>query len=183
MKKVLIPLASGVEEMEAVTIIDVLRRGNVRVVAASLTSGIIEASRGVLLKGDTTLGEAMASDDYTMVVIPGGMNGTMALLNHEPFIAFLKKLSAKGVAIAAICAAPMILGKAGLLDGKRFTAYPGVVDPNHYPGSSYTGNAVEWDGRVWTSRGPGTALDFALTLLGELMGKETRTTVEKQLVR
>ncbi len=183
MKKALVPLAPGCEELEAVTIIDVLRRGGVEVVSASLDKAPVKASRGVILIADALLDEVMAVDDVDMVAIPGGMGGSKALTAHEPFIAFLKRMHDTGRYVGAICAGPMALGKAGLLDGRVFTAYPDVLNAADYPGAVYTGNAVEIDGRILTSRGPGTALDFALIALEVLEGRQCRDKVEQALVR
>ena len=182
MKQVLVPLAPGCEELEAVTIIDILRRGDVQVVTASMDKSPVKASRGVTLTADTTLEEAIALDSFDMVAIPGGMGGATALRDAVSFIAYLKHMHETGRFVAAICAAPMVLGRAGLLDGRKFTAYPGVVDPGQFPGSVYTGNAVELDDTIATSRGPGTALDFALTLLELLKDMDTRDKVEKELM-
>lgn len=183
MKKVLVPLAPGCEELEAVTIVDILRRGDVVVVTAGLQTGPIKASRGMLLTADTLLSEAVDTKDFDMVVIPGGMAGSQALMGCPYFIEYLQRMSKTGRLIGAICAAPMILGQAGLLNNLKYTAYPGVISPADYPTATYTGIAVERDKNIITSRGPGTALDFALTILEHLTSRETRGKVEEQLVR
>jgi len=183
MKKVLVPLAPGCEELEAITLIDILRRGGVRVVTASLDEKPVKASRSVVLVADTVLDKAMADTDFDMVAIPGGMGGATTLMEHAKFVAYIRQIYDSGHYVAAICAAPTVLGKAGLLAGRSFTAYPGVVDASMFPGSNNTGNAVELDGCVLTSRGPGTAMDFALALIGILAGAEVRNRVEKELVR
>ena len=176
MSNVLVPLAAGCEELEAVTIIDILRRGGVQVTTAALQAGPVTASRGVVLIADTTLKDAM-------VVSPGGMEGSLALMECEPFLAYLRRMAENERLLGAICAAPMILGKAGLLDGARFTAYPGVLDPGQFPNAVYTGESVESHNGIMTSRGPGTAMDFALALLEKIEGRDTRVKVEQQLVR
>ena len=183
MKNVLIPLVAGCEELEAVTLIDILRRGGIQVVTASLDEEPVLASRGVILMADTTLDIFMAESTVDMVVIPGGMGGAVTLVDHDCFVAYVQRTYDCGGYVCAICAAPMVLGKAGLLEGRSFTAYPGVVDDSIFPGSKNTGSAIEIDGRVLTSRGPGTALDFALILLGILAGTTVRDRVEKELVR
>lgn len=182
MTRVLVPLAPGCEEMEAVTIIDVLRRGGIEVVTASLDAHPVRASRGVVLVADAVLADVIPSE-FDMVIIPGGMGGTEALIARQDFLDFLQRMNRAGRLIGAICAAPLILGRLGLLDGIKFTAYPGVIDAETVPSASYTGNAVESDNLVLTSRGPGTALDFALAVLERLAGRDVRITVEKQLVR
>ena len=95
----------------------------------------------------------------------------------------LEEMNRAGKWVAAICAAPRVLAKAGLLDGKRATAYPGFIDGSDFPDLTYTASAVERDGNVVTSRGPGTAIDFALTLIEVLVDAKTRSTVENGLVR
>lgn len=183
MPNVLVPLAHGCEELEAVTLVDVLRRGGIEVVAAGLEDGPVKGSRGVVLVPDTTLDKALEAGDFDMVALPGGMGGTHALANDPRVEKLLHHLAAEGKWVAAICAAPMVLAKAGLLDGKKFTVYPGVLEDGDTRGGRCTGAAVEVDGRVATSRGPGTAMDFALCLLELLAGRETRNKVEEGLVR
>jgi len=182
MAKVLVPLADGCEELEAVTIIDLLRRAGIEVVAAGLKPGIVNASRGVHLVPDVTLDVAL-QDDYDMVVLPGGMPGATHLGNDPRIIGLLKKMAAADKYTAAICAAPAVLAAAGVLDGKSATSYPGFLDASPAPGMQYRADAVVLDGRVVTSRGPGTAMDFALTLVELLSGHAKRAEVEAGLVR
>jgi protein deglycase len=114
MAKVLVPLADGCEELEAVTIIDLLRRAGIEVVTAGLKPGNVRASRGVQLVPDVTLDVAL-QDSYDMVVLPGGMPGASHLKDDARIIDLLKKMAAAGKYTAAICAAPMVLAEAGLL--------------------------------------------------------------------
>lgn len=182
MARVLVPLAPGCEELEAVTIIDLLRRAGIEVISAGLDAGPIKASRGVVLLADTTLDEAL-KHDYDMIVLPGGGPGADRL-DHDPRIeAALKNMAAAGKYTAAICAAPKVLGRIGLLAGKRATSYPGFVDRMQLPGVTYLSDAVVQDGKVITSRGPGTAMDFALHLIEVLAGSARRDEVEAGLVR
>ncbi len=180
MPKVLVPLAAGCEEIEAVTIIDLLRRAGINVVVAGLKAGIVTASRGVQLMPDVTLDVAL-QQEYDMVVLPGGMPGAANLKADVRVIALLKKMAAAGQYTAAICAAPMVLAEAGLLDGKQATSYPGFLDA--IPGVTLSAAAVVQDGKVLTSRGPGTAMDFALALIEVLSGAEKRQQVESALLR
>lgn len=182
MAKVLVPLADGCEELEAVTIIDLLRRAGIEVVAAGLKPGIVKASRGVQLVPDATLDVAL-QDDYDMVVLPGGMPGATHLKDDPRIIGLLQRMAGGDKYTAAICAAPAVLAAAGVLDGKTATSYPGFLDAAPAPGMQYRGDAVVQDGRVVTSRGPGTAMDFALTLVELLAGAARRQEVESALVR
>jgi len=182
MSKVLIPLAQGCEELEAVTIIDLLRRAGVEVVTAGLDEQVIIASRGVKLVPDTHL-DAVLNDNFDMIVLPGGLPGADHLDNDARIHELLKKFNQHGKITAAICAAPKVLANAGLLDGKKATSYPGVLNNMALPKTQYIDVPVMNDGQVVTSRGPGTAMDFALELIAILEGEEKRDVVEKQLVR
>ncbi|MCX7627764.1 MAG: DJ-1/PfpI family protein [Methylophilaceae bacterium] len=183
MPKVLLPLANGCEELEAVTVSDILRRADIEVTTAGLEPGPVRASRGTVLVPDTTLAQAMMrAPEFDMIVLPGGMPGSEHLKNDARIITLLQRMAAAGKYAAAICAAPMALHAAGLLEGRRATSYPGVLD--RLPGSHhYVDEAVVVDGHIVTSRGPGTAMDFALTLVELLAGKARRQTVEAGLER
>lgn len=182
MKKVLVPLAEGFEEIEAITIIDLLRRAELDVVTASLGGKDVRAAHGVTVQADKTLDEAL-KDDYDMVVLPGGMPGADYLDKDQRIHAVLHKMVDSGKFAGAICAAPKVLANAGLLKGKKATSYPGFVDKMGLPDVTYTGAPVQCDGKIITGRGPGTAMDFALTLVEALEGKDKRQSVEKALVR
>ena len=182
MARVLVPLAEGCEELEAVTIIDLLRRAEIDVVTAGLNEGPIRASRGVVLLPDTTLDQALAQE-YDMVVLPGGLPGADHLEQDPRIIDLLQRMAASGQYTAAVCAAPKVLAAAGLLDGKRVTSYPGFLDKMRVAGMSYLTDPVVIDGKITTSRGPGTAMDFALALIEQLVGRTVRDQVEGGLVR
>jgi 4-methyl-5(b-hydroxyethyl)-thiazole monophosphate biosynthesis len=182
MARVLVPLACGCEELEAVTIIDLLRRAGIEVVVAGLKPGIVTASRGVLLVPDTTLDIALR-DDYDMIVLPGGMPGSQHLKDDARICGVLQKMAAEDRYTAAICAAPSVLAAAGLLAGKAATGFPGTLDAQNLADVHLSSDAVVCDGRVVTSRGPGTAMDFALTLIELLVGSDIRCRVETALVR
>ena len=182
MPRVLVPLAPGCEELEAVTIIDLLRRAGIEVVVAGLVPGIVKASRGTQLVPDTTLDTAL-HEEYDMVVLPGGMPGAQHLKDDTRIIALMQKMAATGRYTAAICAAPTVLAAAGVLSGKTATAYPGFLEKMNLPDVTLSTDAVVRDGRVITSRGPGTAMDFALSLVEILSGLDTRRQIESALVR
>lgn len=165
MKKVLVPLAEGCEEMEAVTIIDVLRRAGLTVETVGLTSGVVTASRGVRLLPDREWPDSIPGP-YVAIVLPGGGPGTERLQADPRVLEAVRAIAAAGGVVAAICAAPQVLYRAGVLRGKRFTCYPGVE--RVIEGGVHVERDVEVDGRVITSRGPGTSIAFALTVVAAL---------------
>ena len=182
MASVLVPLAQGCEELEAVTVIDLLRRAGIKVTTAGLDTQPVTASRGVVLIPDTTLDKAL-QHDYDMVVLPGGLPGADHLDQDSRLQALLKKMANSEKFTAAICAAPKVLATAGLLQDKRATSFPGVLEALDLPSTTLLSEPVVRDGRVITSRGPGTAMDFALALIETLLGDEKRRQVEAELQR
>ena len=182
MASVLVPLAQGCEELEAVTVVDLLRRAGIDVITASLDEQPVHASRGMVLIADMTL-DAALQQEFDMIVLPGGLPGAEHLRNDQRIIDTLKKMAASDRYTAAICAAPRVLAEAGLLDGKRATSFPGALDVTAVVALQYQEAAVVVDGKVITSRGPGTAMDFALTLIETLVGRSTRDEVEAGLQR
>ncbi len=182
MARVLVPLAQGCEELEAVTIIDLLRRADIEVVTASLDDEIVVASRGVRLIADTPLDEVI-DDDFDMVVLPGGLPGADHLDSDERIHQLLKRMHQQGKYTAAICAAPKVLANAGMLEDKQATSYPGFIDKMNLPRTQVLEKPVVTDDKVITSRGPGTAMDFALELIEKLAGSAKRQAVESPLMR
>jgi len=180
--KVLVPLAQGCEELEAVTITDLLTRAGMNVVSVGLDDKPVTASRGMVLLPQTTI-DAVMDEEFDLIVLPGGLPGADHLQNDERIQRKLKLMAASNKTIAAICAAPKALATAGLLDGKSFTSYPGSLDKCSIKNGSLSGDSVVVDTNIITSRGPGTAMDFTLTLIEVLMGKEKRIEVEKPLMR
>ncbi|MGV6826884.1 MAG: DJ-1 family glyoxalase III [bacterium] len=182
MSRVLVPIAEGCEELEAVTIIDLLRRAGIEVIVAGLRDGPVKASRGVVLVPDTTLDEVQ-DQEFDMIVLPGGLPGADHLDNDPRVHALLQKMAEAGKYTAAICAAPKVLANAGLLEGREATSYPGVIDAMGLQATRVLESPVVRDGSVITSRGPGTAMEFALTLIAELEGQSARESVEQPLMR
>lgn len=182
MPSVLVPLAPGFEDLEATTIVDLLRRADVDVVTAGLAPGLVLGSRGMRVQPDALLDDVM-QHDFDMIALPGGLPGSEHLKNDPRIQVLLKRMAGEGKWTAAICAAPMALAHAGLLDGRRATSYPGVVDRMQLPGATYVTQPVVVDGKVVTSRGPGTAMDFALQLIELLVDRDKRKQVEAGLVR
>jgi len=182
MATVLVPLAQGCEELEAVTIIDLLRRAGITVITAGLDNKPVKASRGTVLIPDTTL-DAILTQEFDMIVLPGGLPGADHLNNDPRIHTLLKQMHEADKYIAAVCAAPKVLASAGLLKGKHATSYPGSIDAAGLEDVIYEEKPVVIDGKLITSRGPGTAMDFALNLIEQLLGKAKRDEVEAPLQR
>lgn len=179
---ILVPLAQGCEELEAVTIVDLLRRAALKVTTAGLNSLPVKASRNVVLIPDVELADVLSAD-FAMIVLPGGLPGADNLANDDRIIDLVTRMHKAGKYVAAICAAPSVLAKAGILSGKKATSYPGILDKMALNDVTVTSSAVEVDGNVITSRGPGTAIDFSLKLIELLTDDDTRNKVEKSLKR
>ena len=182
MSRVLVPLAQGCEELVAITITDLLTRAGVDVITAGLDNKPVKASRGMTLIPDTSI-DRVINDTFDLVVLPGGLPGANHLRDDSHVQGILKKQAAANKPVAALCAAPKALAEAGLLEGKTVTCYPGSLNDSGLNNTHIKSSAIEIDGNVITSRGPGTAMDFALTLIEILEGKTKRDEVEQQLVR
>ena len=173
-KSVLVPLLEGFEEIEAVTIIDVLRRAGVSVIVASARAGAVAGSHGIAITADVAL-DAVDAADLRMIALPGGMPGAANLAADPQVQHLIESLRARDQYTCAICAGPIALGAAGVLEGRTATCYPGFE--GGLSGARAVEDRVVVDGKIVTSRGPGTALEFALTLVGLLAGPE----VEREL--
>jgi 4-methyl-5(b-hydroxyethyl)-thiazole monophosphate biosynthesis len=182
MSQVLVPLAQGCEELEAITITDLLVRAGITVTTAGLDKQPVTASRGITIIPDTSI-DAVLDKTYDLIVLPGGLPGADHLRDDENIQKLLKNHADKGKYIGAICAAPKAMAAAGLLEGKKATAYPGVLEALGNEQIDVKDSAIEIDGNILTSRGPGTAMDFALTLIELLEGPAKRDEVNRQLVR
>jgi 4-methyl-5(b-hydroxyethyl)-thiazole monophosphate biosynthesis len=180
MHSVLVLFANGSEELETVSIVNILRRAGVNVTLAGLEAGPLRGSRQTALLPDTTL-DAALTQHFDMLVLPGGQPGTNHLKADARVLKLAKNMYRDGRYVCAICAAPSVLATAGLLDDKQATSFPGALDP--FPQVQRQPQAVVEDGKLITSRGPGTAMDFALTLVERLCGKAKRMEVEAGLVR
>lgn len=180
MPTVLVPLAEGFEEIEAVAIVDLLRRAGIEVHMATLARREVTGSHGITVLADTALDSADVGA-YDMIVLPGGMPGTKHLKEDPRVIGLLRRFAEDGRYVAAICAAPSVLAHAGLLAGRRATSFPGFLQPASVPGLDLVEDAVVVDGRFATSRGPGTAIPFGLALIELLTGEAARREVEERL--
>jgi 4-methyl-5(b-hydroxyethyl)-thiazole monophosphate biosynthesis len=180
MSKVLVPLAEGFEEIEAVVVVDLLRRAGIEVRTAALGRREVTGSHGITLVADIAI-DAAGADQYDMIVLPGGMPGAAHLKSDARVIALLRQFAATGRYTAAICAAPAVLAHAGLLTDRAATSYPGFLEADSAPGLRLREDSVVIDGKVVTSRGPGTAVPFALSLIELLEGAPARRAVQERL--
>jgi len=167
MTKVLVLLAEGFEEIEAISIIDVLRRAQVEVTTAALQDGAVRGAHGITVLADLGLDE-LGGESFDAVLLPGGMPGARNLRDDARVIELLQRQAGQDRYIGAICAAPIALEAAGVLKGKRATSYPGY----DLPSALVSDARVVVDGKVVTSRGPGTAIEFALEWVKILVGVE-----------
>lgn len=179
--RALIPIADGVEDLEAVTLIDVLRRAEIEVVVASIEGRrMINCARGTRLTADIMLVDVLAQA-FDLIVLPGGMPGAQRLAEHLPLAQRVQEQAAAGQFFAAICAAPALaLQGYGVLKQRRMTCYPAFSD--RLSGCTFVDQPVVVDGNCITSQGPGTALEFALTLVEQLAGKAMRNQVAKAML-
>jgi 4-methyl-5(b-hydroxyethyl)-thiazole monophosphate biosynthesis len=170
MEKMYLFLAEGFEEIEALTVVDVLRRAQVDIATVSISSDLmVTGAHNISVKTDS-LFDDINFDDCAGIVLPGGMPGTRHLGKHEGLKQLILKLNNKNTLIAAICAAPSILGEYGILKGKTACCFTGFEDK--LIGANVVYEPVVVDGNVVTSRGAGTAMAFALKLVELLKGKE-----------
>jgi len=178
MSKVLVPLAKGFEEIEAVSIIDILRRAEIEVLVASLHDNfLVKGANGIAIEANYHV-ENIKAKDIDMIVLPGGWDGTYALADDENVQRILKEMDAKGKNIGAICAAPYALNKAGVLK-EKYTCYPSVEDEIKRDGYLGDSSMVVEDANIMTSRGPATAICFALSIVKKLKGEEVYRAVKE----
>lgn len=176
---VCIHLASGFEEIEAISIIDVLRRANIQVTVVSTTGALkVEGGHKVTIIADD-LFENIDYDMVSMIVLPGGMPGTLNLNNHEGLKNCILDFNSKNKYIAAICAAPLVLGNLGLLHGKTATCFPGFE--KQLSGATISKLPVVVDDNIITGKGAGVALHFALKIVEVLIDKLTANKLSQQL--
>ncbi|HZC68349.1 MAG TPA: DJ-1 family glyoxalase III [Nitrospirales bacterium] len=173
MKRVVVPLAHGFEEIETVTVVDILRRAGISVTMAGVEGGAppaaVEGRTGIKLVPDVTMDEVKATD-FDMIVLPGGRKGTQTLAKDLRVARLLPLFQEGERYIAAICAAPTVLAAHGMIAGRRLTSHPSVKE--QLTGAVYDEGRVVIDGRLVTSRGPGTAMEFAMALVEILLGRQ-----------
>lgn len=180
MKKVAVLLADGFEEVEAITAVDFLRRAGIEVVLTSIGALKVTGCHDIVIQADTTL-DAL-NDDLDGIILPGGMPGASNLAQSDKLIALIFKMNKSNKLLAAICAAPaLVLGEARLLDGRQFTCYPGFE--NKITGANFSTESVVLDGNILTSRGPGTAAEFAIAIIAYLLGIDAANAVKKSTLQ
>lgn len=176
--KILVPLAEGFEEIEAVSIVDVLRRADFPVVTAAIGPNPVTGSHNITLTADTSFDEINPAD-FSHIVLPGGMPGSKNLRDDSRVISAVKKIYSAGGIAAAVCAAPIVLARAGLLKGKSATCFPGFE--SELEGALHTDDPVVQDGKIVTGKGAGCALPFALKIVEIISGAEKARELKNRL--
>ncbi|HBI51492.1 MAG TPA: DJ-1 family protein [Ruminococcaceae bacterium] len=176
---VLVFLANGFEETEAVAPIDILRRNGQNVITVGIGEEVITSSHGITVVPDVTEADMSLMTEIDMIVLPGGMPGTLNLEKSRTVQDTIDYCAANGKFIGAICAAPSILGKKGLLKGKKATCFPGFEE--FLEGADFTGEPVEKDGNIITARGAGVAVEFGLKLVEALSGKPASDKIRESM--
>ena len=180
MNEVCVFLADGFEEIEGLTVVDLLRRAGIETRTVSIMGREeIRGAHGIIVKADG-LFENTDFSEVEMLVLPGGMPGTIHLKEHKGLEELILKHNEEKKYLAAICAAPTVFGGMGILKGKKAICYPGMEEG--LTGAEVTCQPAVTDGHITTSRGLGTAIDFALALISELRDKESADTISKQVV-
>lgn len=171
----------GFEEIEANSIVDILRRAELSAEIIGVGSKEIKGAHGIIIHAEKTL-DQITSDEYDAVVLPGGAPGYMNLSKNERVTRFIKEMDFQKKWVAAICASPFVLAKAGILDGKKATIYPGMEDEITTKGGLFQDDIVVVDDHIITSRGPATSIPFALTLVSRFKDDRTNDQIRKQLL-
>lgn len=180
MKKIAVHLAEGFEEIEAISIIDVLRRADLKVEIVSVSGNfVVTGSHNIKIMADS-LFESIDYNLIEMIVLPGGMPGSKNLNNHEGLKKQIMDFHENGKPLGAICAAPLVFGNLGILKGKKATCYPGFE--NELKGTKSTGKNVEQAGTIITGKGAGVAIHFALKIVAMLKGKELADELSRKMI-
>lgn len=179
MAKIYVFLAEGFETVEALAVVDILRRVKCQVVTVGVGSDLISSAQGIEVKADEVIADK-AYDDADVIFLPGGMPGTTNLEADERVVAAVRKQYEAGKIVTAICAAPSIFGHMGLLENRRATSFPGFE--KELVGAECVTDRVVVDGNVITSRGMGTAIDLGLALVEKLFDKETADSLASKII-
>ncbi len=177
MKKVAVFLANGFEEIEALTVVDIMRRANIHCDMVSIEDIEVIGAHNIKVTADKIINDEIK--EYDLVVCPGGMPGATNLQKHSKVIELIKYFYENNKLVAAICAAPIVLAEAGIIAEKNITSYPGFED--QLKGCNYTQNEVEVHGNIITSRGPATAMAFSYKLV-EMLGEESYKTIREGML-
>lgn len=183
MSRVLVPCSAGVEEIECVAVVDILRRADIEVCLASLDGEAVQGRSGITILPDAALADVMF-DEWDMVVLPGGLPNARLLRDDANVKAVVERLRQQRKTVAAICAAPTALAAYGVTAGKQLTSYPSFRQEIEQlePSSLYMDESVVEDDFLITSRGPGTAIAFALRLVGRLCGDDRAAEVRQSII-
>ncbi len=171
-------LAEGFEEIEALGTLDILRRANLDVKTVGVGGKTIMGAHSISVEADMVI-DSVAKEDCEGVILPGGLPGTTNLEANEKVIDFVKYSAAKNILLAAICAAPSILGHLGILEGKKATAYPGYE--NDLVGAQYTGDYAVCDGNIVTGKGAGAVFEFGLLIVEKLVSSDVANKLRSQM--
>jgi 4-methyl-5(b-hydroxyethyl)-thiazole monophosphate biosynthesis len=174
---VVVPLAEGFEEIEAISIIDVLRRAEIKVSIATLQGNVVESRRKVKVLADIKI-DQVSQKDFDGIVLPGGNPGYINLGRSQKVIKLIQDFNSAGKLVAAICAAPSVLAKAGVLANRRATIFPGMERELPKPRNE----SVVVDGNIITSQGPATAMEFSLKIVESLSGSQKAREIAEQLL-
>ncbi len=183
MANIAVFMAEGFEEIELTTIVNILRRAGINALTVGIIEGITTGARKMNMIPDTSI-DQIEADDFDMIVLPGGLPGAN-YLNDDPRVKeLIQNFNKKNKAIGAICAAPYVLANAGVLNGKKATSYPAPKHENLIlsKGGTYLQEKVVKDGNIITSRGPATAMCFALSIVENFKGSEISEQVRKALL-
>lgn len=183
-KRVAVFVAPGLEEIEGLTVVDLLFRAGIPcdTVAVAESRDVVSSHEVHIVCDRCVMDEGFSFDDYDMLVLPGGMPGTLNLRDCEPLAEALKDHASRGLPVSAICAAPTVLAGLGILKGRRACCYPGMQDQLEAGGAEVTFDEVTVDGNVTTSRGLGTAIPFGLAIIERYLGKAEADRIAKAIV-
>ena len=178
---VLLFLADGFEEIEALTQVDYLRRAGVEIITVGLNGEFATGTRKIVVKADTTIEKVDYCSDVEMVILPGGLGGMNAIKNNEKACSIVKKAEKDGKYVTAICASPTIFAHLDMVKGKKCVCYPGMEDELVAAGGIYTDKAVVTDGKMITARAAGASEEFSFELIRVLKGNEAAEIVRKSI--
>ena len=183
MKRVVVPFAEGVEEIEFVAVVDILRRAGIEVVMASLVDTTVKGRSNITITADAKLAD-IADEPWDMVVLPGGLPNAYLLRDDANVKRVVERLRGQRKSVAAICAAPAALAAYGITEGRNITSYPGMKEEIQKlsPSAIYSDDAVVEDDFLITSRGAGTAVEFALRLVAKLSGEEKSGEIRQSII-